>query len=55
MSKIFIISDLHLGHANVLKHDKRPFSTVEDMDNTIIENWNKQVQMRLRLIWIIGH
>ena len=39
----FYISDLHLGHANVIKFDNRPFKNLEEMHNTIITNWNNTV------------
>lgn len=40
MSKRFI-SDLHLGHTNINeKLDKRGFSTTDEMDEYIIEQWN---------------
>lgn len=43
MSKSFVLSDTHFGHANVIKYDNRPFANVTEMDNKMIENWNKVV------------
>lgn len=39
----FYTADLHLGHANIIKLNNRPFKTIEEMDKTLIENWNKVV------------
>ena len=39
----YYISDLHFGHKNVIKFDKRPFFNIDDMERTIIENWNSRV------------
>lgn len=47
------IADLHLGHFNVIKYDNRPFSSVEEMDKTIIDNWNNTV-MDTDDVYIIG-
>ena len=38
------ISDLHFGHKNVLKFDRRPFSSVEEMNQTILDNWNNTIK-----------
>ena len=40
---IYFTSDLHLGHAAVIGLSHRPFSDVEEMNETLIKNWNKTV------------
>lgn len=41
---IYLISDLHLDHKNIMRYCDRPFSSVEEMNRTIIDNWNEVVE-----------
>lgn len=41
---IFFTADFHLNHANVIKYANRPFNSVEQMNQTIIQNWNAIVK-----------
>lgn len=41
---IFFASDYHQGHENVIKFDKRPFKDINEMDEVLINNWNKVVE-----------
>lgn len=39
---LYLISDLHLGHANIIRYCSRPFlfEDVTEMDRVLIQNWN---------------
>ena len=41
--KNFFISDLHFWHTNILYFDQRPWDTVEEMNQALIDNWNSVV------------
>lgn len=43
MGKIFYISDAHVAHRNILRLDNRPFKTIEENDQAIMDNWNSVV------------
>ena len=47
------ISDLHLGHANSLRFDNRPFNNVDEQDEVIITNWNR-VNGANDTTWLLG-
>lgn len=51
--EVFFTSDLHFGHKNVMRFDDRPFASVEQMDATIVQNWNKKVS-RSDQVYILG-
>ena len=50
---IYFTADLHLGHANIIKHCNRPFSSVDEMDEYLISAWNSQVSSN-DTVYIIG-
>lgn len=39
----YYISDLHLGHANIIRLCNRPYSSIEEMDSDLIYRWNSTV------------
>lgn len=41
---VFFTADTHLGHNNIIRYCKRPFDSIEEMDDAIISNWNKVVK-----------
>jgi len=43
MSKIFVTSDHHFGHRNIIKYCSRPYGDVYEMDKDLIEQWNQVV------------
>ena len=53
MDKIFYIADTHFGHKNIISFDNRPFFDTKDMEDSIVENWNKVVDWGDR-VYIIG-
>lgn len=41
---IWITSDTHFGHANILKYCNRSFANIEEHDNALINAWNSVVK-----------
>ena len=44
--KIFITSDHHFNHKNIIRYCNRPFRSVKQMNEYMIRQWNKKVGKR---------
>ena len=53
MSNVWFTSDTHFGHKAIIRFCKRPFSSVEDMDETLIQRWNQRVKPG-DVVWHLG-
>jgi|GEM_PF-386700 len=53
VQKTWFIADTHFGHTNIIKYEKRPFSSAQEMDTALINNWNTCVKKEDK-IFILG-
>ena len=42
--KHYCTADFHFGHKNIIEYCGRPFETLEEMNNTIIKNFNEMIK-----------
>ena len=49
----FYIGDLHFNHERVIDFDNRPFESVEEMNEALIDNWNNQIGKKDE-VYIVG-
>lgn len=43
MARQLYIGDWHYDHKNIIHFDNRPFSSIEEMDNELVDRWNDAV------------
>lgn len=49
----YYIADTHFFHTNIIKLNNRPFKSVQEMNETLVSNWNKKVGKN-DTIYILG-
>lgn len=50
---VYVTSDLHFGHKNIIEYADRPFSSVTEMDDVMIKNWNNTIKKRHK-VFVLG-
>jgi calcineurin-like phosphoesterase family protein len=53
MRRVFWTADTHFGHANIVRYCRRPFGSVQEMDDALVANWNAVVRQR-DTVWHLG-
>lgn len=55
MSQTFLIGDTHFGHKKIIQFESeyRRFSSIEEHDQTLVDNWNSVVSSR-DTVWHLG-
>ena len=51
--KQFYIADWHYGHKNCIGFDRRPFSSLDEMDRELVERWNHVVSAD-DIVYVLG-
>ena len=51
--KRYVISDTHFNHSRILEYCLRPFDNVEQMNEVIINNWNKVINED-DIVYVLG-
>lgn len=42
--RIFVLSDTHFDHGNVIRFSHRPFDSIKQMNHEMVQNWNDAVK-----------
>lgn len=42
-NNVFFTSDTHFNHQNIILYCNRPFDTIEEMNEKLVQNWNEKI------------
>ena len=51
---IYFTSDTHFFHKSCLEFDKRPWNTLEEMHEEMLNRWNKKIKDN-DIVYILNH
>lgn len=50
---VWFTADLHFGHTNIMRYSRRPFTTVEEMDEALVQRWAARVSPQ-DTVYVLG-
>lgn len=53
MSQVWFVSDLHFGHESIIDFDNRPWRTIKEHDQGLIDRWNEVVGKN-DIVYVLG-
>ena len=52
MGAVYMTSDQHFGHANIIELENRPFSSVDEMNAYMLKKWNQRVSKKDKVFFL---
>lgn len=49
---LFLTSDTHFGHLNIIRYTNRPYKSLFHMDSSLIRNWNERVKPEDQVVFL---
>lgn len=53
MAEVYVVADTHFGDEAIIQYENRPFRSIEEMTQTMVERWNEKV-MGNDTIFVLG-
>ena len=50
--RVFVVSDLHFDHKNIIRFCNRPFKNTHEMNRAMLNNWNRTVSDHDRVYYL---
>jgi len=52
MGTVYVTSDQHFFHTNIIEYEARPFKTVEEMNRYMLAKWNQTVSKKDKVYFL---
>ncbi len=52
LGRVFVLSDLHFDHTSIIRRCRRPFSSTQQMNRILVNNWNDRVRKGDRVYYL---